>query len=329
MRNLIQKRSKKLVSSTFLIVAILIMSLTWRSSPVKAYSRNAMLRFAPFELTIPVGSSFSVDILLRTGDEDVCTVVAVVDYPSDSLMVESVNTDDSFVSIWFENTIDNTNGEVKLTGSLSSPGINGYDVFFAKLNFLALKSAYATVRFGGDSAVYPCASTDFNILGATFAPTYRIIPDSAPFPTPTPVPDEDNDGIADAEDLCPNSPTYPLTWVDEKGCTSFQRIALLEERVVQLESVDPDTLNNRIDELESQVESQNQRISSLETLAVSIQEKLNGFIAKIQTYLSTVWRGLRSRMVCAEMERLGESNYEDLGLICEIRHGRCRCKPLQ
>ena len=150
----------------------------------QVYSAGATLSLFPSTKSITNGETFSVEIRVDTGGESINTVTANLTYPTDKLRAQSVDTSGSFITIWFENNIATASGEIRLTGSLPTPGTSGTNLLFATINFVALNTGTANVEFTNSCAVYR-NSDNSDILGSSQDGTYTIT-DVTPTATPTP-----------------------------------------------------------------------------------------------------------------------------------------------
>lgn len=148
----------------------------------EVYAANADLSLSPSSKTVQNGESFAVQIRVNTNAESINTVTADISYSSDKLRAVSIDTAGSFATIWFENNIATASGQIKLTGSVPTPGVSGTSLLFATINFMALAEGSATATFDTTSAVYR-NSDNSDILGTKTGGTYTI---AAATPTPTP-----------------------------------------------------------------------------------------------------------------------------------------------
>ncbi len=166
-------------------VILLISLFTFHFSlfTFQAQAAGATLSLSPITKSVTNGQTFSVEIRVDTGNESINTVTANLTYPTDKLRAQSVDTSGSFITIWFENNIATASGEIRLTGSLPTPGTSGTSLLFATINFVSLNTGTANVEFANSSAVYR-NSDNSDILGSTQNGTYTIT-DTTPTPTPT------------------------------------------------------------------------------------------------------------------------------------------------
>lgn len=172
---------RKIVKLLNCYIVILLLTLTSLGIN-EVYAATADLSLSPASQSLQKDQSFSVEIRLNTNGESINTVTANLSYSPDKLRAISVDTSGSFVTIWFENNIATASGQIKLTGSVPTPGVSGSSLLFAKINFTTLAEGTATVSFDTTSAVYR-NSDNTDILGTKTGGSYTI---TAATPTVTP-----------------------------------------------------------------------------------------------------------------------------------------------
>lgn len=137
----------------------------------------------PATQSVTQNQTFSVEIRLNTVGQSINTVAANLLYDKAVLTPQSIDTTGSFVTIWFENNIASSTGEVRLTGSLPSPGVTGQNLLFATVNFSAQQTGTSQITFKDDSAVFR-DSDNANVLSSTTGGVYTIAAaDTTPTPT--------------------------------------------------------------------------------------------------------------------------------------------------
>jgi len=186
-----------------------------------AQAAQGSLTLIPASGTVLTNQTFNMEIRVNTGGETVNTVTANLSYPIDKIKVTKVDTTNSFVTIWFENSIAQSLGKVKLTGSISSPGTSGSNLLLATLTLQALAVTTtgnpANVSFDNTSAIYR-NSDNTNILSSSIGAQFTItssgtstltpVPSiSQTTPTPSPSPTILPVGLPDVGE---NSPTIIL-----------------------------------------------------------------------------------------------------------------------
>jgi hypothetical protein len=173
-----------MLTKRILFLSVFLSTLFWLSyvRQTSSQAELATLVLDPSTQTVAVNGTFTVTIRLNTGGQSVNTVAANLTYDQSAVTPQSIDTTGSFVTIWFENNIASSNGEVRLTGSVPSPGVNGDNLLFARVNFTANQASTSQVSFLEDSAVFR-DSDNVDILSSTTGSVITVS-DSAVTPTP-------------------------------------------------------------------------------------------------------------------------------------------------
>ncbi len=195
---------RRLISIVLTIVVVpLLLS-------AKVYAANAQLTLSPTSQTVNVTEIFSVKIMLNTDGAAINRVLAKITYPSNLMSVQSLDTTNSFIDLWYQNNIT-TPGELTLEGGVSGGGINGSNLEMATINFEANAAGDATLAISETSEVIQVSDganilTSYNSAAVTInelpptptytptpTPTYIAPPTSTPIgqPSPTPTPTQD------------------------------------------------------------------------------------------------------------------------------------------
>ncbi|MCA9391868.1 hypothetical protein KC614_01520 [candidate division WWE3 bacterium] len=164
------------ITATFL-VGITALILT----PHKVYAANATLTFSPQSTAVNTGETITATIFLNTDGVAVNRVLAKINYPSNLLTPQSMDTSNSFVELWYQNNLGSVPGQLILEGGVSGVGVNGSQLEFAKINFITAAEGEAQVSFSTESAVYQ-QSDGSNILSEFSSATYTV---GTTTPTPT------------------------------------------------------------------------------------------------------------------------------------------------
>lgn len=176
------------------IQILLLLSLFIIAHTQRVFAASATLSLVPNTLTVAVNQTFNVEIRVNSGGENINTVTANLTYPADKIKVAKIDTANSFATIWFESSINQQTGKIKLTGSLPSPGTSGTNLLLATLNLQALAQTTAgnpgALSFDNTSAIYR-NSDNTNILSSTSSGQYTISGTINVTITPTPVPSID------------------------------------------------------------------------------------------------------------------------------------------
>jgi parallel beta-helix repeat protein len=147
---------------------------------VPATRTNAELFLSPATKTVNVGDSFSVDVLVNTGGQNVVVVGAYLNYDPTKLEVIGIDNSNSVFTMPIEKTADPTTGMIKLAFGKPTPGVNTASGNVATINFKAIAQASAAyVSFVTDSdMLYTCVLIDdgkgTDILGSVKNGDYFI-----------------------------------------------------------------------------------------------------------------------------------------------------------
>lgn len=141
---------------------------------------EAVFYFFPGDGTFNVDDNFSVDLRVNTSAA-IASVKAYLNFDYSFISVTDIDITDSAFSVWWENTYNNSTGEIQLQASMPSPGFIG-DGLIAKINFLAINSGTANVTY--DSVSLVLKPDDTNILNLTRSAEASFIISSPPPPPP-------------------------------------------------------------------------------------------------------------------------------------------------
>ncbi len=170
---------RKLISPLLIIITIFLIRADY------TYATNAQLTLSPSEQTVNATEIFSLKIMLNTDGAAVNRVLAKITYPSNLMSVQSLDTTNSFVDLWYQNNIT-TPGVLTLEGGISGGGVNGNNLEMATINFEAKSAGNATLAISEDSEVIQ-VSDGADIL-STYNSSTVIINELPPTPTYTPTP---------------------------------------------------------------------------------------------------------------------------------------------
>lgn len=112
------------------------------------------------------GETFSVNLIVHSDLNSVNLIIAKLNFPSNLLQVESIETTSSIIKFWPEKFFDNSNGQISLIGGLPSPGFSTspkLGLTLATINFKAKSAGVANIKFDGSSAMHR-DSDNTNIL---------------------------------------------------------------------------------------------------------------------------------------------------------------------
>lgn len=121
------------IKNIFKLIILVIFFSVWSLIPLftefteaalVGTTNNATLTLSPDSGVYRVGGTFTVDILVNTHGQNVVVVAAYLTYNPSTIEVVSVDTTGSIFTAEAENTIDNTNGKVRITRGIPTPGVN-------------------------------------------------------------------------------------------------------------------------------------------------------------------------------------------------------------
>ncbi len=157
----------------------------------KTLAATGTLQFNPQSLSITKGQTLTSTIVVSS-DVNINKVLAKINYPNTILKPQSIDTSNSFVTLWYQNSIGSGQGQLILEGGVSSNGTSGTQLIFAKINFETIGTGPATVSFDNTSTISQ-ASDGTNILSEFTSAIYtvtQVTPSATPtfVPTNTPTP---------------------------------------------------------------------------------------------------------------------------------------------
>ena len=132
--------------TTILIISLLILDLIpgITEAGLVGNTNNATFALWPDVNTYKVGYTFSVDIMVNTHGQNVVVVAAYLNFNPNLFEVVSIDTSGSIFTTEAENIIDNTNGKIKITRGIPTPGVNTTAGKVATLNIRGKTDATPT-----------------------------------------------------------------------------------------------------------------------------------------------------------------------------------------
>jgi hypothetical protein len=103
-------------------------------------TNNAVISLSPNTGVYRTNASFPIDILLNTHGQNVVVVAAYINYNPSLFQVLSIDTSNSIFTTEAEKTIDQSNGTVKITMGIPTPGVNVTSGRVATLNIQGLSN---------------------------------------------------------------------------------------------------------------------------------------------------------------------------------------------
>lgn len=135
-RNLIHKMWKKqplvFIFVLLLLAAMIIFPTMLVQDPLNGNKAEFYFSNAPTQLN--EGQSFPIELHVKTGREDINAVGSEIDFNPKLLEVVTMTTEQSFCTLYTENSFDNMKGTVKVSCGTPHPGFSG-DSSIVKITF--------------------------------------------------------------------------------------------------------------------------------------------------------------------------------------------------
>lgn len=126
------KKISKIVS---LITSAAVLAIpVFGNAALVGNTNNAVLSLSPNTGVYKTNATFPIDILLNTHGQNVVVVAAYLTYNPSLFQVVSIDTSNSIFTTEAEKTIDQSNGLVKITMGIPTPGVNVTSGKVATLN---------------------------------------------------------------------------------------------------------------------------------------------------------------------------------------------------
>lgn len=148
----------------FLISPILIFLVFLLSASVFGQAKAAFLKFDTANVSVNTGGSFSIDVIVDAGPDEITSTVANIVYDAGLLEAQSVTPGSFFPTV--SNSI--TSGKVSISGLVSGPGtyLTGSGTL-ATITFKGLKNGTASLSFYCQPILYNSSKIIKNDLNAT------------------------------------------------------------------------------------------------------------------------------------------------------------------
>lgn len=137
---------------------------------------NSTLRFQPSSTIFDPQYSQSIGIQVDTGGESINAVKVVVNFDPKKVNIEQIVTNQSFCqqNLFIERTIDNTNGQVRVTCGLPRPGFSEASGLIAELIVKPLGEGEFQLKFNKETQVLANDGLGTNVLRAVTNGSYQI-----------------------------------------------------------------------------------------------------------------------------------------------------------
>ncbi len=199
-------------STVILAIGIIFISIL----STKTLAATGTLQFNPQSLSITKGQTLTSTIVVSS-DVNINKVLAKINYPNTILKPQSIDTSNSFVTLWYQNSIGTGQGQLILEGGVSSNGTSGTQLVFAKINFETIGTGPATVAFDNTSTISQ-ASDGTNILSEFTSAIYTVT-QITPSATPTLLPSNTPTPTLNMSPTTTSRPTISITGLPKGGTT--------------------------------------------------------------------------------------------------------------
>ncbi len=163
------------------LVAGLVLSL---AQPRVGQSAGASLSLSPRSVTIEVGETTTVQVLVASTGQAINAAEATVSFPKELLEAKTVSKSGSVFTLWaVDPAISNASGTASFSGGLPSPGYTGGAKRVISITFRAKKAGMATLTIGA-AQVLANDGQGTNILSGTGSAAITIR-EPAPAAEPT------------------------------------------------------------------------------------------------------------------------------------------------
>ena len=147
---------------------------------VPAIASAAKLNIVPQSSVVPVGSDFTVNVLVSSADQAMNGVSGTITFPADLVSVTSISKFGSIIDVWAEDpTFSNTKGTINFEGVALSPGFTGTNGKIITINFHAKAQGTANLNFANTSSVLANDGMGTNILSGLGDSQFKIIASTA------------------------------------------------------------------------------------------------------------------------------------------------------
>ncbi|NBD74323.1 hypothetical protein GVX82_04780 [Patescibacteria group bacterium] len=153
-------------------LAALLVACTLLPHQVRA---DAALYLSPPSAVIPIGETFTLDVLIDTGGEVVNAIEGSLTFAQEEVALVDIDTDDSVVASWVERPrFDSTTGRLTFSGATGAQGYAGTDGRVLSVSLEALRPSASQVWFSQGAAVFSANGQASNVLSGLRSGTYTL-----------------------------------------------------------------------------------------------------------------------------------------------------------
>jgi len=149
----------KNIITSFLIFCLIIASIIYSISTAKASGNGAF--YMQFH---DVGNLLEVTVMADSGKQTINAVGIGLNFPTDKLSIESVDTGSSTCELFIENNYDNDKGEYKISCGTPRRDVVGENQI-VKLYFKVKDTGEMNMNFSDDTMMLAADGYGTNILG--------------------------------------------------------------------------------------------------------------------------------------------------------------------
>ncbi len=191
-----------------IVVFLILFAPSLSSAALNGNATQATLTVSPATGSYNPNDTFTVSIYMNTNGQNVVVAAAYLNYDKNSFQAMSIDTSGSVFTMETEKIIDSSNGIIKITRGIPTPGVNTASGLVAKINFKALygttpSADNLTFRFAaGDSTQSTVIKNDglgTNILSGVYNGKYTVSGQTNPSPAPSPY---CGDGSCNGSETC-------------------------------------------------------------------------------------------------------------------------------
>lgn len=135
-----------ILSGLIIVVFILL-------NPAKA-SANITVEFQPAQNKGKLNETSQISVYLNPRSIELSRISLVLTYPKERMVIQSINTSDSFVQFWYQTRINAAESTITLEGGTSSPIKDTKPVKVAEINLVSIKEGKAEIGVSNNSKVY-------------------------------------------------------------------------------------------------------------------------------------------------------------------------------
>ena len=131
-------KNKNIFSIVLIVLILALFFIPSSQAALVGNTNQATLTAMPQTGNYNINDNFPVSVYVNTHGQSVVVVAAYLNYDKASFEAVSINTTGSVFTMEAEKIIDSTNGVIKITRGIPSPGVNTANGLVAVINFRAI-----------------------------------------------------------------------------------------------------------------------------------------------------------------------------------------------